>query len=95
MQRADARVATPREDQLVGAAHADELVVDQVRCHAHQREMLLSLANDFMPGGVWYQVGEPFHRDRVAVADGRFDSCGEGHDLRHDRAFPVCDKRTL
>ena len=36
VQRADARIAAPGEHQLGGAAHADQLVVDEIGRHAHQ-----------------------------------------------------------
>ena len=70
MQRADARIAAPGKNQLVDAAHADELVVDQVRRHADQRQTLAALADDLMGGGMRDQVGETFQRHRVAVANG-------------------------
>ena len=71
VQRADAGIAAPGEDELVDAAHADELVVDQVRRHADQRQVLAALADDLVAGGVRDQVGEPLHRHGVAIADGR------------------------
>ncbi len=55
---------------LVDAAHADQLVVDQVRRHADQRQMLAALADDLVAGGMRNEMGEAFQRHRVAVADG-------------------------
>ena len=51
MQRADAGIAAPGEHELVDAAHADELVVDQVRRHADQRQALALLADHLVAGG--------------------------------------------
>ena len=39
MQRADAGIAAPGKHQLGDAAHADELVVDEIRRHPDQREV--------------------------------------------------------
>jgi glutaconate CoA-transferase subunit A len=56
VQRADARIAAPGEHHLVNAAHADELVVDEVRRHPDQRQALALLADDFVAGA----AGLPF-----------------------------------
>ena len=69
VQRADARVAEPREDQLAGDAGADHLVVDHVRRHAREREVALALTDDLVAGREADQVGEALDRDGVAVAD--------------------------
>ena len=90
MQRADARIAAPGKHQLVGAAHADELVVDQVRRHADQRQVLAALADDLVAGGMGNEMGEAFHRHRVAVADGGLDGFGERRNTRHARLLPGC-----
>ena len=50
VQRADPRIAAPREHHLVDAAHADELVVDEVRRHADDGEMPPALADHLMAG---------------------------------------------
>ena len=81
VQRADARVAAPGEDQLARAAGADQLVVDDVRGHPHQRQVALALADDLLPGGDRDQVGEALQRDGVAVMDEVGDGVGEGRDL--------------
>ena len=67
VQRADARVAAPRERQLGGAAGTDQLVVDDVGRHPHEVQVAAALADDLVPGGVRDQVGEALHRQRVAV----------------------------
>jgi hypothetical protein len=83
MQRAHARIAHPGEDELVGATHADELVVDQVGRHPDQREAPAALADDLMPGCERDQVGEPLHGHGVAIPDGRFHGLGEGKETGH------------
>ena len=86
VQRADAGIAAPGEHQLVGAAHADQLVVDQVRRHADQRQVLAALADDLVPGRERDEMGEAFHGDGVAVPDGRFHGFGEGQKTGHSGA---------
>src|SRR5882762_318863 len=91
MERADARIAAPGKHRLVGAAHADELVVDQVGRHADQREAPAALADHLVAGGVRNEMGEAFHRERVAVADIGLHGGRQGHELSHqtlpDRTF--------
>ncbi len=69
VQRADAGVAAPREDQLAHAAGADQLVVDDVGRHPHDGQVAPALADDLLPGGDGDEVGEPFEGDGVAVVD--------------------------
>ena len=76
VQRAHPRVATPGEDELGGAAHADQLVIDQVGRHPDEGEPPLALADDLVAGRMGDEMGEPLHGDRVAVGDGL------GHRLR-------------
>src|SRR5690348_12634503 len=83
MERADARVAAPREDQLARAAHADELIVDQVGGHADEREIALALADDLVPRGEGDEMREPLERDGAPVGDVGGDRVVEGEELRH------------
>ena len=68
-------------------AHADQLVVDQVRRHADQRQALAALADHLVPGGEGDEMGEPFHGDRVAVLHMFFDGFGKGQECCHARPF--------
>ena len=77
VERADARVAAPREDQLAHAARADELVVDQVRRHPDERQVAAPLPDELVPGGERDQVGEPLHRHGVAITDRPLHGFGE------------------
>ena len=70
MQRADAGIAAPRKNQLGDAAHADELIVNEVRGHADQREPFAALTDDLVAGGMRNEMGEALKRDGVAIADG-------------------------
>ena len=76
-------IAHPGEHELVGAAHADELVVDEVGRHPDESEMPAPLADDLMPGRIRNEMGEPFHGHRIAVSDGRFDGLGKSEQPRH------------
>ena len=73
VQRPDARVPAPAEDELAGAAHPDHLVVDEVGRHPHEREVPPLLTDHLVGGGVRDQVREAFERNGVAVV----------HDLPH------------
>src|SRR5438445_5101823 len=50
VQGAHPGIAAPRENELARAAHADELIVDQVGRHADQREVATALADDLVAG---------------------------------------------
>ena len=83
VQRTDAGIADPGEDQLVGAAHADELIVDQVGRHPDEGQMLAALTDDLVSGRMRNQMGEPLHGHGIAIPDGRFHGLGEGQETRH------------
>ena len=68
VQAPDAGVAAPGEHEPPCAAHPDHLVVDDVGCHAHEREVAASAANDLVPRRERDQMGEPLECDGVAVA---------------------------
>jgi len=85
VQRADAGIAAPREDEFARAPHADELVVDQVGRHADQRKVAPALPDDLMAGGEGDQVGEPFHGHGVAVADVFRNRVGKCKEAWHAR----------
>src|SRR5262245_25001228 len=89
MQRADPGIADPGEDQLVGAAHADELVVDQVGRHPDQGQMPAALADDLVAGRERDEMGEALHGDGVAITDGLFHRLGQGEKTRHARSSPT------
>jgi hypothetical protein len=67
VQRADAGIAAPREHELARAAHPDQLVVDHVRRHPHERQVPPALPDQLVPRRVRDQVREALERDDVAV----------------------------
>ncbi len=76
----------PHENtSLARAAHADQLVVDDVRRHPDQRQIAPFLPDQLVPGGVWNQVREALERDDVAVVDVLGDRVGERDDRSHAR----------
>jgi len=89
MQGAHARVAAPGENQLACAAGTDQLVVDQVRRHTHQRQVFLALTNDFMACGGRDQVGEAFESDGIAVVHETLDRITQGENFSHGVGLPV------
>src|SRR5439155_5298069 len=82
-QGAHPGIAAPRENELVRAAHADELIVDEVGRHADQGEVAPALADDLMAGGKGDQVREPFHGHGVAVVYVLGDRVREYKKARH------------
>jgi hypothetical protein len=67
MQRTDSGITAPREYQPIGRAHADQLVIDQIRRHANQSQVLDALADDLVAGGERNQVREALHGHVVAA----------------------------
>ena len=73
VERSNARVAEPAEDQLLGAPCGNHLVVDEIRCHAGERQVATLLADDLVPRSERDAVGESFDCNRIAVVDVRGD----------------------
>ena len=67
VQRADPRVTRPAEHELPGCAHPDQLVVDDIGRHPHERQVAQALPDQLVPGGVRDQVREALERDGVSV----------------------------
>ena len=94
VQGTDARVSAPGEGQLARAAHADHLVVDQVRGHPHQVQVVAALADDLVAGGERNQVGETFQRHAVAILHVFGDRIGERQEARaHSTTVRDCSRR--
>jgi len=83
VERSDAGVPAPREDDPPGAPHSDHLVVDQIRSHPDEGQVAAPLPDDLVPGSERDEVGEPLHRDDVAIAHVRGDRVAEGQDVSH------------
>ena len=83
VQRPDAGVAAVGEDELARGAHADHLVIEDVRRHPDQLEVAAPLAQDLVAGGERDQVGEALEGDRVAVVDDPRHGLAQGGDLGH------------
>ena len=84
MQRADARIAAPGKLELANATRANQLIVNQVRRHADNRQVALRLANHFVPSGGRNQMRESFERNHVTVVDNvpdGFVECGDSSQL--------------
>ena len=81
VQRTDAGIAAPGEDQFARATHPDQLVVDHVRRHANQRQVAPVLPDQLVPGGVRDQMREALERDGVAVADELLDGSSQREQL--------------
>src|SRR5712691_11185589 len=88
VQRAHPRVAAPGKHQLLRTAHADELVIEEVRRHADEREALAALADDLVSGRERDQVGEPLHRDHIAIPNGFLHRLGKRQKARHRTGPP-------
>ena len=71
MQRADAGIASPGEDEPPGAAHTNHLIVDKVRRHADQAEIPPLSADDLVARREGNQVGKPLYGQNGSVANER------------------------
>ena len=70
MQRAHPRIAAPGELHRLGDAHANHLVVEDVRRHPDEGEVAAALTDDLVARGIGDQVREPLQGYAVAVAHG-------------------------
>src|SRR5215469_7222976 len=87
VQRADAGIARPREDELLGAARGDELVVDEIGRQARERQIAALLPDDLMGGRETDEVREAFDDHRVAVVHEAADRIAHVHDLGRDWGY--------
>ncbi|MNE57294.1 hypothetical protein D3C80_1522480 [compost metagenome] len=85
VQRTHARVTAPGEDQLAGTTGTDQLVVDQIRGHAHQGQILLALTNDFMTRRSRDQVREALECNGIAIVDELLHCFVERENFSHGR----------
>ena len=85
MRRADSRIAAPREHKFFGAAHADHLIVDQIRRHADQRQATTLLANDLVACRERDQMCEALHGEGIAIVDVLGDRIMQRQELSHRR----------
>ena len=69
MERTNTRVTAPGEDQFAHTAHPNQLIVDQVWCHADQGQITATLTNDFVAGSKGDEVGKPLHRYGHPILD--------------------------
>src|SRR5471032_1591246 len=95
MQGTHARVAAPGENQLACTAGADQLVVDQVGCHAHQRQVFLALTNDFMTCRRRDQVSKAFECNGVAVIHELLYRISQRKDFSHGVGSRYGSKKAL
>ena len=94
-EQADAGIAGIGEDQFAHRADADQLVVDHVGGHAHQREILDALADRLMGAGVRDEMGETFESGGVTGFQILRDRFGQRHELRHDGFLSQMSKKTV
>jgi len=80
VQRTDAGIARPGEDELLRAARGDHLVVNEVGRQPAQRQIAAPLPNDLVPGGERDEMGEALDDDDVAVAHVARDGVPQRHD---------------
>ncbi len=87
VQRPYARISAPRKSQLLCAPSSNQLVIDDVRGHANQRQVSSALANNLVPGGKWNEMGKPLQRNAVAVVHMRGNRLGQCDPVRHSPPF--------
>ncbi len=83
VQRTHTGVAAPGKDQLLGAAGADHLVVDQIRRHADQGQIAFLLADDFVAGRKRNQMREAFQGRGGPVGHISIHRLGQGQEFSH------------
>jgi hypothetical protein len=93
VQRPDTRVAAPAEYELPRGAHPDQLVVDDIRCHPHERQVVQALPDQLVPGRVRDQMREALERDGVSVVHELAYRVGEGDDVGHRLRTGMGDPR--
>ena len=98
MRRSSPTPGLPRigEDHLPRQAHADHLVVDDVRRHADQREVLAALADRLVRRRMGDEMGEALEGDGIAIVEVFGDSLGQALELGHDAlSFGQMSKNTV
>ena len=83
VQRTDTGIAAPRENQLVGTAHADQLVIDDIGRHPHQCQMFALLPDHLVPCGMGDEMGKAFHGHPVPVMDAKGYRIPQRHHFSH------------
>src|SRR5579862_4271084 len=91
MERADAGIAAPGEGEPRSAAHADQLIVDEIGRHADQMQIPPTLAHDFLSGGERDEMGEPLERHAGTVAHVRCNRLLQRQQLHRAYSTTVCD----
>lgn len=89
VQRPHPRITAPGEDELAGAAHADQLVIDQVRGHTYQREVTLLLSDHLVPGRKGDKMRKPFHCDNIAIPDETGNGFAQRRNFSHSLLLKV------
>ena len=69
MERPHAGIPAPRKHQSGGTTGADNLVVDEVRGPAAQRQIPALLADDLVARSEGDEVGDPLEGEGLAVLD--------------------------
>ena len=85
VERTDAGVPAPGENERAGAPHPDHLVVDDVGRHADEGELASALPNQLVTRGVRNEMREAFERHDVAVMDELSHGFGERDALSHQK----------
>ena len=83
VQRADARIAAPREHHLTRAAAADHLIEQQIGGHADQRQVRQLLPDDLVSRREGNQMGETFESHGIAGSNEAGDRVRQGEEFGH------------
>jgi hypothetical protein len=78
VQRPHARIAAPGEYETIRRTHADQLVVDQIRGHPHQREVPTLLPQHLVGRRERDEMRKALHCHAIPVMDVRGNGLGEG-----------------
>jgi hypothetical protein len=69
MERTDAGIAAPRENQLCSHAHADHLIIDEIGRHSNERQTLFPLPDNLVAGCERNEMREPFAGKVIAIVN--------------------------
>jgi hypothetical protein len=83
MQRSDAGVATPREDELARTPGTDHLVVQKIGGHPDEGEIPQPLPDNLVSGCKRNQMRESFERDGVSRVNRTSDRLVQLEQLTH------------
>lgn len=95
MERSNARIPTPREDQLLDTSSTDQLIVEKVWSEPNRGEVLLPLTDDLLSSSERNEMSETFKSHCVAVVEIGRDRGLKSHEFAHQYSNTAVDSSGL